>query len=1097
MGLPFLLVSLLSVPAQETTPRELTGVVRDEGGRPVPDAILLVRGEGQKASLEKPRMTRTDLSGRFRIDPGSGDIFKATLFAPGFAVSSRQSLSPGAVLEIELSRGLSVEGVVLDARTKEPIPGTRLETSTLSATDIRAPYLPGFGKSESTSDGRGRFRLSGLLPGTVYVAASARGYARVDLPAASGEENLEIFLAQGGGSLAGIILSSEGEPLAGASVVALTIGNESTGPWNWGPKVEASSNGRFEIFGLAADSYRILAYHPDAAFRILPEVRVEDAEVPIDELRLPEGLRIAGELVDEDGEPLEGEIQVETFDGERPPFFLSDRTLGLTDGRGRFELEMLAPGEYSLRVQASGFPEERVTALLEENDVDLGPIVFDHGLEISGLVVDAGGEPIAGAVVIASEEPDRMEEVLGRVTPSASSETSSEGAFRLRGLDPSTFHLSVSAPGYLEDETVTVEAGAADVVLSLSRAGAISGNVVNESGNAIAEFYVVAVPSAPPSRGARRSLSAGGDGRFLVDGLAPGEYGVTVHAEGFKAGKAERISVKPGVTSDVGAMVLGRGGRILGTVSSSEGASVAGATVALAPSFIGATTTSDARGSFELAGLEEGVVGLKVSHPDYADAFVGNVEIRSEREPVEVRVELGPGGRIEGRVQDRDGAPLPGRALRLERRFRDDETATTGPDGAFRWDGLPTGFSRVVLMSADSNASVRVQERAVEVKAGETTHVVFESRPIFVSGHVTKRGASVVDAHVAFRPEGAGGGFWTVTGSQPIAGPIGLNAITGPDGFYELYVESPGAYVAELTASDGSAFPEKRIVIPDRETHALDLGFDTVSVTGRVVTEESETPVAGAWVAAYAVDPKPVEMSLGSYRTDEKGDFALELEPGRYRIRVQADGFSREETTLTVHEGSIPDVLVALGEGNGIRGVVLDVNGDDPGRYAVHAVEDEGPTTDPPRFSAWAEIRPDRTFELENLSDRRYNLLAASDVLGFAFAPGVAPGEELTLILRPGSRIALTVLDPDGAPVAGARVVVSAIGGRKVRGVLGRTGADGRVELSAPAGSLEIKAVNDGDLVGVVRVTAQEGGRTETRVVLERAPAGPVQPGRK
>ncbi|MGH9318692.1 MAG: hypothetical protein ACRD3V_02225, partial [Vicinamibacteria bacterium] len=152
--------------------------------------------------------------------------------------------------------------------------------------------------------------------------------------------------------------------------------------------------------------------------------------------------------------------------------------------------------------------------------------------------------------------------------------------------------------------------------------------------------------------------------------------------------------------------------------------------------------------------------------------------------------------------------------------------------------------------------------------------------------------------------------------------------------------------------------------------------------------------------------------------------------------------------------------------------------------YYVHAVEDEAPTTVPPRFSDWAEVHPDGVFEFRNLAETRYNLLARSDLLGFSFAPGIAPGEELTLTLHPASRIEITVLGPDGARISGARVAVSAIGGRKARGVFGRSSTEGKVELFAPAGSLEIKAVKDDDLEGVVRIAAQEGARIAAEVVL-------------
>ncbi|MGH9336655.1 MAG: carboxypeptidase regulatory-like domain-containing protein, partial [Vicinamibacteria bacterium] len=515
---------------------------------------------------------------------GTGDSFAVTAFASGFVASFKEKVAPGEALRFELSRGLSLDGVVLDARTKEPIQGARVESSTLPYGAIAPSYLPGFGNSESESDGRGRFSLSALPAGPVYVSASARGYGRVDIRARGGEEAFTIFLIPGAGSIAGVVLSPEGEPLAGASVVALETGNPSTGRWNWGRRAETDSKGRFEILGLRPDLYRVLAYHPDAAFRILPEVRVEESELLVDDVRLPSGFRISGRMVDEDGEPLQGEIRVESFDGDRAPHYLLDRMIDLADARGEFELEKLAPGEYGILAQASGFPAERVTALLEdEAGVDLGPIVFDGGLGISGVVVDAGGEPLAGAQVAASKGSGLMDRLIEGESETATAETVGDGSFELRGLEEGSYRLNAGAVGYTR-EPLAVEAGTTDVVLALRRAGAIAGTVVGENGEPVIGYHVTAERGDRSSGERRRTSTSASDGRFLVEGLAAGEFAITVSAEGLKPGKLSRLSVKPGETTDVGTIVLRTGGRIRGTVSSSEGAPVAGASVEGIPS---------------------------------------------------------------------------------------------------------------------------------------------------------------------------------------------------------------------------------------------------------------------------------------------------------------------------------------------------------------------------------------------------------------------------------------------------------------------------------------------------------------------------------
>lgn len=56
-------------------------------------------------------------------------------------------------------------------------------------------------------------------------------------------------------------------------------------------------------------------------------------------------------------------------------------------------------------------------------------------------------------------------------------------------------------------------------------------------------------------------------------------------------------------------------------------------------------------------------------------------------------------------------------------------------------------------------------------------------------------------------------------------------------------------------------------------------------------------------------------------------------------------------------------------------------------------------------------------------------------------------------------------------------------------GVFGATNAEGKAELFAPSGSLEIKAVKGDEPEGAVRISAPEGARIEAEVLL-----GPVHP---
>jgi len=120
-----------------------------------------------------------------------------------------------------------------------------------------------------------------------------------------------------------------------------------------------------------------------------------------------------------------------------------------------------------------------------------------------------------------------------------------------------------------------------------------------------------------------------------------------------------------------------------------------------------------------------------------------------------------------------------------------------------------------------------------------------------------------------------------------------LLVVTGADGFYELWVDHPGEYTAEATLPDGATKrPSTDVVIPDVASYLLDLTFDSVTVSGRVTSEENEQPIAEAHIRVYLLTVGAVAVSVSGSRTNAERAFRLELEPGNYQLRVEADGYA-------------------------------------------------------------------------------------------------------------------------------------------------------------------------------------------------------------
>jgi hypothetical protein len=322
--------------------------------------------------------------------------------------------------------------------------------------------------------------------------------------------------------------------------------------------------------------------------------------------------------------------------------------------------------------------------------------------------------------------------------------------------------------------------------------------------------------------------------------------------------------------------------------------------------------------------------------------------------------------------------------------------------------------------------------------------------------------------------------------SAPVSGPQVNRARTREDGTYELFVEQPGEFQVSSTRPDGSHLPSRTTEIPDTETFVLDLDFGGTPVVGTVVDEETEEPIVGASVVANTSEPV-TGRSSSSAMTGPDGSFQIEIEPGEYKLRAYAEGYSPETKELSIGSTSPPDILFGLSVGSTIRGRVVDETG-----RGVRDVYVSGTTNDESPMGGFARTMADGSFLMEQLTTSSYNLVAVSSAGTFAFLSGVRPGQkEVILNLQPGGRLSIQAFDLEEQPVEDARVVLSGMGGMKARGFLwAQTDANGRTELAVPAGPIEL-TVRKEDLESNLNVNVPPGGTTAAETYL--TPKEPYQ----
>ncbi len=305
-----LLVALASLgpssPASADSPGPVSGVITGEGQALANVWVTLtpVTGTGQLSG--PPAVAITDTSGRYEfpmvdspsvkvhvMSPLSGDY--VTTYWPGvysFSEAGIIQTADGPVgADVDLPRGGSVAGEVVDSRTGAPIAGALIRAS--RASDPSATFLV-----SDVSTGNGAYSISGLPPvpielvvepppGQPYLPASsgAPGDAVVIDGAATIDD--KVLRLQLGAEIRGRVLDDAGQPVARASVRV----------------VGCSPDCQTETISDQTGAYRIVGVTPGTGLRVeaVPGQGLlsrwflsEDPQAPVTAVDVEEGDLIEG-----------------------------------------------------------------------------------------------------------------------------------------------------------------------------------------------------------------------------------------------------------------------------------------------------------------------------------------------------------------------------------------------------------------------------------------------------------------------------------------------------------------------------------------------------------------------------------------------------------------------------------------------------------------------------------------------------------------------------------------------------------------------------------------------------------------------------------
>ncbi|HEY4575335.1 MAG TPA: carboxypeptidase regulatory-like domain-containing protein, partial [Thermoanaerobaculia bacterium] len=727
--------------------RTAFGVVVDAGRRPLAGAQATLQPAAPadpmariRAAREKPERyaaVPTGADGRFELRDLPAGTFDLTLRGRGFAPLTMPALvipegkGTTDLGTVALVPGAALHGLVVDAQGN-PVEGAEVRAKAPQRELFPAPPARDPGPADALSGADGAFVLEDRSPGeSLDLTVSHPGYGPASAPgvAVPREAPVRIVL-QAAARVSGRTVDAEGKPVAGASISVSEEEAESLGGQvlqRWTGRVHdgvTDDEGGFAFDGVSPGPIAVYAQAPHRQRAELKNLEVKPGQDLAGlEVVLPPGAAVEGRVLSPEGRPVPG-AEVSVLEPSQNDFSFSSLR-ATTDGDGQYRIEGIPPGKRTLEARAEGYRRavRDVEASARTATADFN---LERGLEVSGRVVDDGGNPVPGA---------RLRLMAGRSISAEAPQALSgaDGAFRLTGLQDGTYTLRVSKAGYtaadLRGQTVTLAgASVSGLEVRLSGGGTITGRLTGLEFSQLSRVRVWAQSEF-------NSGQVDPEGTYRISHLPPDDWTVTavvpdtpLHAEG-------HVKLEPGVPEVRLDLNFG-GGHTLAGVVLSNGEPLAGASLLLSrrQTVTQQSAVSDHEGSFRFGGLEDGAYGLDVTTPKGARHHE-SVELAGDQT---IRVELRTAS-LAGRVIDaEDSSPVAGAAITLASLRPEDLPApfsdvTTDAHGAFRLPEVGDGTWKLRTTRegyAQDERQVRVDGSSpdeIEVRLKPTQGVTVEA----------------------------------------------------------------------------------------------------------------------------------------------------------------------------------------------------------------------------------------------------------------------------------------------------------------------------------------------------------------------------------
>lgn len=624
---------------------QVKGRVADATGGVVPGALVM--SEGDEAAGRA--MATTDEKGEFTLWSTAGSVTlgaSATGYAPGRA----RGPAPGHFFSIYLVPGAVLVGRAVVAGTDKAVVAARVEAIQVEGGSVR---------SSTSTDGDGRFRVEGLTPGRYRIEATAEGregYSRSSITLGMGETSPDTLVELDPAYVVkGTVVAKGGEPCKKGQV---TITDSKQNEFSQGT---IEPDGTVRMASVIPGTYAVEVDCEGHFSRDdYAKIAVVDRDVAPQLWEVESGASVRVAVVDPSGKPVP-DATVSAFTTSEGSN--SGGSADHPEADGTFVVRGLKAGTFRVVVRtAEGAQGEQEDVVVDGRREERVKIELPLAGAIEGVVEDVDHHPVANVTVIAAG-PRRQ-----------AARTLDDGTFVIAGIPSGDYTVAPQDPtrarGSEDDERkreptkISVTApGRARTTLTLDkRLGTITGRVVDADGQPITDAFIEHGRTQGPGVPRRGGGSAAPvvtdtEGRFTIEGLLDGEYGLRAYRKGGGEGVAERVKVGTrGVT-----LRIGLGASIAGTLTSPKG-NVERFSLRVRDqktAFMREEMFFHAKGTFSLRDLPPGTYQIVAETPE--GTATTEVTIAEGEQKTGIALTMAMRGTVDGRIVAADGSgPVAG-----------------------------------------------------------------------------------------------------------------------------------------------------------------------------------------------------------------------------------------------------------------------------------------------------------------------------------------------------------------------------------------------------------------------------------------------------